>query len=303
MKVAEDFDAFVAIVDAGSISEAARALNVPRATLSRQLARLEERLGVRLLHRSTRSLVPTQAGEALYPRARALVDEARAAVAAVQRLDDVPRGLLRVSSAPFAGPILGELVSAFVRAYPEVAVELHTSTRHTDLAAEGFDLALRGGVVQDEGLIARTLFRSDTLAVATPEYLARHGRPEVPDDLAKHACVRGFKAGARPSTTWPLRDGGQVRVDGPFVTNDLMALVGAANSGLGVALLPRAAVELELASGQLVEVLAGVVGNDVSLALVWLEREFLDPKVRAFVDLATAWAADGRFGPARTGQL
>lgn len=295
MQLSEDFDAFVAIVDAGSISAAARALGVPRATLSRQLGRLESRLGVRLLNRTTRSLVLTRAGAALYPRARSLLEEAHAAVAAVQRLDDVPRGLLRLSSAPLTSPVLGALVSAFLRAYPEVQVELHTTTRHVDLAAEQIDVALRGGVVQDPGLIARRLFRTDMLAVAAPEYLRLNGTPENPEDLTRHSCLRGFIEGARPATSWPLVHGGKIEVDGPLVTNDLSALLEAAVQGLGVALLPQPLVQTEVAKGRLVEILKGVVGLEVSLSLVWLEREFMDPKVRRFVDLAVEWAADGRW--------
>jgi DNA-binding transcriptional LysR family regulator len=295
MKDSEDFDAFVAIVDAGSISEAARALGVPRASLSRQLGRLEERLGVRLLNRTTRSLVTTRAGDALYSRARSLVEAARAAVTAVQRLDDVPRGLLRVSSAPLNSQFLGALVSEFIGANPDVEVELRTTTQHVDLSAEQIDVALRGGIVRDPGLIARRLFRSDMLAVAAPKYLEMRGVPMHPADLARHVCLRGFVEGARPAAAWPLLDGGKIAVDGPLVTNDLKALLGAATSGLGIALLPRQLVETELACGLLVPVLEGRVGVEVSLSLVWLEREFVDPKVRAFVDLAVAWAAEGRW--------
>ena len=300
MQVSEDFDAFVAIVDAGSISEAARELGVPRATLSRQLARLEERLGVRLLNRTTRSLVPTRAGEALYPRARSLLQGAQAAVAAVQRLDEVPRGLLRVSSAPWESPVLGALVGAFIRAWPDVQVELRTSTRHIDLAADQIDVALRGGVVRDPSLIARRLFRSDMLAVAAPQYLAERGTPKAAEDLAGHVCLRGFVEGARPAAAWPLVNGGKIGVDGPFVTNDLMSLVGAAVHGLGIALLPRQLVKAALRDGGLVAVLDGVVGVEVSLSLVWLERQYVDPKVRAFVDLAAEWAAEGLFESAGT---
>jgi len=299
MQDAEDFDAFVAIVDAGSISEAARELAVPRATLSRHLARLEDRLGVSLLHRSTRSLVPTPAGEALYPRARSLVDGARAAVDAVQRLDDVPRGLLRVSSAPLHSPGLGSLVAEFVKSYPKVTVELQTSTRHIDLVSEQIDVAIRGGVVRDPNLIARKLIRTDMVAVASQGYLDERGRPTRPEDLAEHACLRGFEEGARPVTSWPLRNGGRIGVEGPLVTNDLMALLGASKNALGIALLPRELVQPELDTEELSYVLEDTVGIDVSLSLVWSEQRFLDPKIRAFIDMASARFADTRFGSGR----
>ncbi|MEO0592408.1 MAG: LysR family transcriptional regulator [Myxococcota bacterium] len=294
MHPAEDFDVFVAIADAGSISKAARQLGVPRATLSRQLVRLEERLGVRLLHRSTRSLLPTQAGEALYPRARGLIDAANAAVSAVRRLDDTPRGRLRVSSAPLHSPAVGSLIAEFVAMHPEVSVELQTTTRHIDLAAEQIDLAIRGGVVRDPNLIARRLLRSEMLAVASPDYLLKRGEPTSASELDQHACLLGYQGRGRPVTAWPLLDGGKVRVDGPLVSNDLMALCGAAIQGLGIALLPRDFVQNDLRAGVLVEILNGLVGLKVSLSLVWLERQFLEPKVRAFVELATEWAKDGR---------
>ena len=297
MKIAEDFDAFVAIVEAGSISEGARVLGMPRATLSRQLGRLEERLGTRLLHRSTRRMVPTPAGDTLYARARGLLEAAQAAVESVQRLDDVPRGPFRVSAAPVQTPVLGELIAEFVQTYPAVSVQLETTTRHVDLVAEHVDVALRAGVVRAPSLIARPLVRTELMAVASPAYLQNRGTPAKVSELVDHACMGGFDAGARPGNTWPLLGGGATPISGPLVTNDMMALRGAATAGLGIALLPDLLVDAALRSGELVPVLPGVVGVRTSLSLVWVEREFIDPKVRAFVEFAVRWAADGRFAP------
>ena len=265
MKASEDFDAFVAILDAGSISEAARDLDVPRASLSRQLARLEERLGVRLVHRSTRSLVATPAGEALYPRARALVLAANAAVESVARLDDVPRGLLRVSTPPHFDLRFGALFSTYLRTYPHVQIELQTSARHVDLAEEQVDVAIRGGVLRDTNLIARPLSRATMIAVAAPAYIKQRGSPSSVKELAEHTCLRGFAGGTRPNSKWPLRAGGEVEVSGPFVIADAIA------------------------EGRLVAILKEEVGLSVALSVVWKEREFLDPKIRAFVDLAVRW--------------
>jgi len=287
VNLAEDFEAFVAIVDAGSISEAARELRVARASLSRQLARLEERLGVRLLHRTTRRLVPSRAGEVLYPRARAIVEESAAAVEAVRLLDDVPRGLLRVSAPPTVSPSLGELIAAFMLEHPLVSVELIADTSHVDLASERVDVAMRAGVMRDPNLISRTLFRLHTQAFASTSYLARHGTPTTAEDLADHVCIRRFISGRRPATSWPLLDGGEVPVDGAFVSNDVMALMGALRGGLGIGLAPRELVAADVESGHLVQVLDGVVGLETTASLVWLERRFLDPKVRAFVDFIT----------------
>ncbi|MBV1859962.1 MAG: LysR family transcriptional regulator [Nannocystaceae bacterium] len=296
MKIAEDFDAFVAIVEAGNISEAARVLGTPRATLSRQLGRLEARLGARLLHRSTRRMVPTAAGETLYGRARGLLESAKAAVESVQRLDDVPRGPLRVSGPPMGTPVLGELVADYLAEFPAVTVELQTTTRHVDLAGEHVDVALRAGVIEEPSLIVRPLARVRLMAVASPDYLARCGTPGAVSELAQHVCIRGFDRGTRPGTTWPLGSGGTTPIRGPFVSNDLAAIKGAAVRGLGIALLPRLLIDDELESGALSLVLPETVGQQISMCLVWLEREFIDPKVRAFVDLAARWAADGRLG-------
>ncbi len=293
MQIAEDFDIFVAIVDAGSISEASRVLGVPRATLSRKLARLEERLGVRLLHRTTRRLIPTPAGEALYPRARSLVEAARASVEAVQRLDDVPRGLLRVSAAPLHTPVLGLLIGEFLQQYPQVQIELYTSARYVDLMGEQVDIALRGGVVQNPSLMVKPLLRTELFAFATPSYLARCGTPASPADLAGHNCLRGFVEGTRRATTWPLRDGTKVAVRGSLVTNDMMALQGATLAGTGIALLLEDFVRDEMARGELVTVLPETIGMEAALALVWAERAYLEPKVRAFIDTAVRWVANG----------
>lgn len=295
MKIAEDFDAFVAIVEAGNISEGARVLAMPRATLSRQLARLEERLGTRLLHRSTRRMVPTPAGETLYARARRLLDAANAAVESVQRLDDVPRGPFRVSAAPMQTRVLGELIAEFVQTHPAVSVQLETTTRHVDLVAENIDVALRAGTVREPSLIVRPLLRTDLLAVASPTYLQRRGTPADVSELVEHACMGGFEAGARPGHTWPLLAGGTTPISGPLVSNDMMVLKGAVTGGLGIALLPGLLIEAELEAGLFAPVLPGVVGLKTSLSLVWVERDFIDPKVRAFVECTVRWVAEGRF--------
>ncbi|MEO0603025.1 MAG: LysR family transcriptional regulator [Myxococcota bacterium] len=291
---AEDFEAFVGVADAGSISQAARDLGVPRATLSRQLARLEERLGVRLVHRSTRRLVLTAAGESLLPRARVAIRMTQAALNEVRRLDDVPRGRLRIATGPWETPAFGALIARFGLMNPEVTVEVSAETRHVDLVAEQFDVALRGGVVRDPQLTQRLLFRTDAIAVASPDYLAIHGVPSSPDDLEEHSCLCGFGGGSRPMTDWPLRDGGRVSVHGQLVTNDVQVLMGAVVNGLGIALLPRGLTQRTIDVGLLVPLLEGEVGEDTTISLLWQEREYMEPKVRAFVDLAVEWSSQQR---------
>lgn len=284
MEAAEGFTGFVAIVETGSVSAAARRLDLPRPTLSRQLARLEERLGVRLLHRTTRALTPTAAGQELYRRARRVVEEADAALAAVQRLDDVPRGLLRVSAPPMAGPRFALVISRFLAAWPEVSIEVLAELRHVDLVREGIDVALRGGPVRDPALVARRLGVADAVVVASPAYLEARGVPVTPDDLVDHECILGFEEGLRPQLRWPLLAGGEVAVSGRFVSNELLLRIHAAVAGQGLTLAPRQVVSAELESGRLRVVLEDLVGADGSMSIVYVERAFLEPKVRVFVD-------------------
>ncbi|MEM1348487.1 MAG: LysR family transcriptional regulator [Myxococcota bacterium] len=295
MKLTEDFDVFVAIVDAGSISAASRALSMPRATLSRQLRRLEERLNVQLVYRTARELVLTKAGERLYPRAKAMVLEAQNTVSLLQSFDNVPKGTLKLSSGPLDSRQLGAIIQEFLRAYPDIDVELHVTAEHVNLLDGRFDLAVRGGVIRDESLISRRLFGSELIALASPEYLSTHGAIEHTSDLAHHNCLRCFLSGIEPDLVWPLRDGGSVPVHGTFCSNDIVALLTATLGGMGIGLLPRTLVRPFVEEGRLVPVLEGVLGRDVSLSLVWVARDYLEPKVRAFIDFVSSQVDKNRW--------
>lgn len=282
---------FVRTVEARSISRAARELGVPRPTVGRRLARLEQKLGARLLRRTTRTMALTDAGEALFHRARAVVASVSDARDSVARRDDKVRGLLRVSAPPMGGEAFGGLVADFLAAHPEVRVELETSSRHVDLVAGGFDVAIRASSELAPGLVARNLARTRLLAVASPAYLARAGTPRRAADLAKHAGLVGFTRGEHPTTHWPRPRGGRVRVEARLASNDLPTLREAALRGHGVALLPLALVYDDVTEGRLVPVLPAQVGADVRIAVVYADRELVPPAVRAFVDAVAAWAA------------
>jgi DNA-binding transcriptional LysR family regulator len=276
---------FVAVVEAGSITGAARALGLPRETLGRRLGQLEERLGVRLLHRTTRRLAPSQAGEELYARARRILSEGAAAVEAVRSLDGVPRGRLRVTVPPNdAQQQMSEMLRTFMELYPHVEIEVLATPRHVDLIAEGFDVAVRAGPTLDPTLISRTLVHTELIAVAAPSYLRARGTPRSVDELASHECLRGYDAStSTPLRSWPLRDGGSVEVHGRFATNALPTLIDLAIAGSGIALLPELALRAAVTDGRLVRILPEL-GTRAQVAIVYPERELLDPKVRAFVD-------------------
>lgn len=282
--------AFVRIVGARSVSRAALELGLPRATLSRRLARLEERLGVRLLQRTTRTLSLTDAGETFYGNARLVIDAVAHAEESVRRADAAVRGPLRVSMPPRLHDSVHSMICDFAKAYPEVDLQLHFSSHYVDLRNGGYHLALRAGTHLEPGLLARTLMRLPVRAVASPDYLARKGTPANVRDLRRHQCLLGFARGELPESTWPLVRGGEVGVSGSFACNSVPLLVSAALAGLGIALLPHQAVSEPLAMGTLVQVLPKVLGTEARLSIVYAEREFMLPQVRAFIDAIAAWA-------------
>jgi DNA-binding transcriptional LysR family regulator len=283
--------AFSKTVEAKSVSRAAIELGVPRATISRRLARLEERLGARLLHRTTRSLALTDAGEALYGHARIVLDAVNHAEASVRRTDDAVRGDLRVSVPPIMNLGFYAMICDFAKRYPEVRLHINFSTQHVDLRSGGYDVALRASSDLEPGLIARTLWRAPVVAVASPTYLAERGTPRSPRELRNHRCLMSFARGEFPQTHWPFADGGKVQVEGAFYSNEITLLCEAALRGLGIAFLPMLLVSELIESGVLVHVLPGVIEADSRVAAVYLEREFVPPQVRAFVDVVAAWAA------------
>lgn len=176
-----------------SVSRAARELRVPRATIGRRLQRLEERLGVRLLRRSTRSLVLTDAGEAMYRHARIALDALREAELSVKRNDTSVRGDLRVTAPPITKPSFYAMIDAFALAYPDVRLQLHLSTRHVDLRRDGYDVAIRGTSQLEPGLVARNLGRTQLVGVASPAYLAQSGPLRSLRDLRQHRCLCGCR--------------------------------------------------------------------------------------------------------------
>ncbi|MCB9764217.1 MAG: LysR family transcriptional regulator [Alphaproteobacteria bacterium] len=285
MSTAEGFEELVTVVEEGSLTAAARALGLPRPTLSRRLARLEERLGVRLVHRTTRRLSVTPAGEALYAKARLVVQVAREAEAEARRVDDVPRGLLRVS-VPTGAPqqVLARWLVGFLDAYPEVQVEVVASSAHVDLVGEGFDVALRAGPVEDTSLIAHPLVRNERIAVASPAYLQARGTPCRPEDLRDHDCIVGYRAGIAPETHWPACGGGSIPVHGRLCTNQMEVRLHAAIQGQGIAMVFARLAAAALADGRLTQVLPDQLRHPERVSLVYRERAFLEPKIRAFVD-------------------
>lgn len=291
---------FARVVEDGSFSAAARALGVSLPAVSKQVARLEQQLEARLLHRTTRHLSLTEAGEVFHERCMRLLEDARAAQESVRRLHDAPRGLLRVSApVSFAAGELSPLLCAFFARYPEVHLELDASDRLVDLADEGFDLAIRLTEHPPQGLVARPLHGLRRVVCASPAYLRVHGEPTHPAELARHNCLSypRIDQGSR----WSFeRDGERVDVDvrGNLRSNSTGLLLRAACDGLGLLRVRDYTVRDDLQRGTLREVLGEwSPATRAAIYLLYLPNRRLPPKARVFIDfLLQAYASAGSAG-------
>ena len=277
---------FASVVQEGSLSGAARRLNLTRSAVSRQIAALEAHLAVRLLNRTTRTLSLTEAGQAFYHSCARMVEEAEAADRAVRRLAEHPVGTLRMSGPVIGHRLLMPLVQAYLDRYPEVKVDITFEDRYVDLVTEGYDLGVRVGHPSDSSLVARRLMPVRQVVVASPAYLQQHGSPSRPADLASHQWLI-YSLLNTPDRFTFTRRGQQVsvRVRGRLTVNGGPAIRDAMLAGLGMTLIPSFYVSEELTSGRLVEVLGDYEVSPSQLYAVFPHREYLPLKVRAMVDL------------------
>ena len=258
MDALADIAVFVRVVERGSFTLAADDLELSRAVVSKYLSRLEERLGARLLHRTTRRLSLTEAGAALFEASRGAIERIEEAEAAVAQLQSEPRGRLRVSAPMSFGILhLGPAMAEFARAYPRVTLDVTLDDRFVNLVEEGIDVAIRIGVLTDSSLVARKLSFAKAVACASPGYLEEHGEPEAPEDLASHNClIYSYLATAN---VWRFRapDGREipVAVNGTFRINNGIVLAEAAAAGHGILVTPSFYVAPMLRDGRLKRIL------------------------------------------------
>ena len=285
-----DILVFTRVADLGSFTAAAQRLSLPKSSVSARVARLEARLGARLLERSTRKLRLTSVGARYHEHARRVILELEQAAAAVELFRSQPSGVLRISTSVVMGQVLLRPVLAeFLRLHPAVQVIVDLSNRRVDLLEEGFDLALRAGTLPDSGLVARRLGHAGARLFAAPAYLRRRGLPRHPADLAGHDLLEGSPA--LSDAGWTLRHDGGERVEQTgarfrLVANDAVVLKAAALEGLGIASLPTFAVQEEMAAGQLRPVLPDWSTRQLDIFAVFPSHKSLSPALRAFVDLA-----------------
>ncbi len=275
---------FARVVQAGSFTGASRELGMPKSTVSRKVSELETRLGARLLQRTTRKLSLTDVGHTYYQHAQRVVAEVEEAERAVTRLQEVPRGLLRVTT-PLNFGFLGPIVASFLRRHPEVQVELVGADRIVDLVQEGFDVAVRAGPLADSTLVARRLGALQSFLVASPRFLRMHGTPKQPEDLERFDCV--VFAGASDPTTWRLSLDGKTRavqVSPRLLVNDFEFLDEAARQGLGIAMLPLFRCIDDLRTKRLTRVLPAWCSPQAPIHAVYPSTRHLSPTLRAFLD-------------------
>jgi DNA-binding transcriptional LysR family regulator len=282
---------FVKVVELSSFTAAADALEMSQPVVSKAVTRLEEKLGARLLNRTTRRLSLTEAGAELYRRSARALAEIEDAELEVARFQTEPRGTLRVS-APTSFSILhlGPALQAFTERFPGVSVEMHLDDRQVDLVEEGYDLAIRIARLQDSNLIARKLAPCRQVLCASPSYLAKRGVPERPEDLLEHSCIV-YSLVSTPRE-WRLIDSNGetsvVPINGALTSNNGLLNRSAAIAGAGIVLLPAFYIGEELRSGQLKAVLTEFKLAELAIYAVYPERRNLTPKVRAFVDFLAA---------------
>ena len=266
---------FLKVVETGSFTAAAAALGVQKSSVSRGVAALEAELGIRLLQRTTRRLSLTDAGRAYHDRARDALAGLEEAREAVSSLGAEPRGLVRVTApVDLAGP-LATVTRAFLARYPAVRVEMVLTARLVDLVREGFDLAVRAGVLTDSSLLSRRIGATDLGLFASPAYLDRAGRPRRPADLEAHECVL-FRAGGS-SATWRLsgpRGDEPVAVRGRIDTDEFAFVLAMLRAGQGIGLAPVFEFGPLVAAGELERVLPRHVQRGAAVHVVWPSRRY-----------------------------
>ncbi len=286
MTKADDMILFVQVVEEGSFSRVAEKLSLTNSVVSKRIARLEENLNTQLIYRTTRKLSLTDAGRALYNKAKIAKSAFQEAENAVTGYGEDMKGHIRITmpvvSANF---IFSESIAEFCKQHPEVSVELQITNRLVDLIEEGFDLALRTAVLEDSSLIARRLIDSQWIICATPAYLKQYGTPQTPEQLQNHECLV-YKFDNTANNTWPLYMDGKeqlISVYGRFYSNHLSAIKQAALSDLGIAFLPQVLIYEEIQKNTLTQILQCFTSKKLGLYAVYPKARQPDQKLKLLV--------------------
>lgn len=281
---------FVRVAETGSFVEAGRLLGVSASAVSKSIARMEEKLGARLFRRSTRSITLTAEGTLFLLRSRRILAEVEAAELELSLATTVPRGRLRVSL-PLVSSLVLPVLSEFMGTYPDIELDLDFTDRLVDVIEEGFDAVVRTGNPADSRLSARHLGNFRSMLFASPDYLEKHGIPEVPADLMTHICLHFRSPNSGKLDVWPIccdAFAAPIQLPISMICNNIETRVCFALNGRGIAFLPDYSVKAYLDEGRLRPVLTNHVQRTGSLHVLWPASKHPSPKVRAFVDFLRA---------------
>jgi DNA-binding transcriptional LysR family regulator len=293
-----DIAVFAQVVESGSFTAAAERLSLSKSVVSKYVTRLENRLGARLFYRTTRRLSLTEVGRTFYERSRRGLQEIEEAEAEVSHLQGEPRGTLRLNTPMSFGILhIAPALPEFLRRYPEVSIDMNLDDRQVDVIEEGFDLSVRISDLPDSSLVARRLGPCRHAVVASPDYLDRHGTPTTPDELKHHSIISfRYQESARE---WHFRSPDNktvsVAVSGSFQANNSLALREALLGGIGITRTPTFVVGEDIQTGRLRPILANYETLEVSIFLVYPQRQHLSPKVRAFVEFFVERISDSPY--------
>lgn len=281
--------AFVAVAQQLSFSRAARELGVTPSSLSQMIRSLEARMGIRLLNRTTRSVATTPAGDALFQRLRPAMEEIASALEGAARFRDAPAGAVRVHTFRLAARAYIEpVLAAFKRAYPEILIDITVDDAVVDIVAGGWDVSIRLGEVVEKDMVGVPLGgEMRQYAVASPEYLARHGVPRVPEDLHRHDCIRWRWSGQPLPYNWEFRRDGkwfELVVDGKLIVSERPMMMAACLDGAGIAFASNLEADDHVASGRLVRLLEPWCGYYPGFFLCYPRQRQMAPALRAFID-------------------
>lgn len=291
---------FTRIVELGSFTEAANVLNIPRATATHAIKELEKRLGARLLDRTTRQVQPTLDGQAFYERSKRILAELEDAETSLSTQVANPHGTLRLDlHGAHATKIILPRIREFRERYPQIDVVISSGDRLVDLVKEGIDCVVRAGRPRDSSLVVRRLADMPEIICASPEYLARHGTPTHPDELAEHQGIGFFSRGSDHRYPFTVIVDGETKefdASGWISVSDAECYTSAALAGCGLIQVPRFRLEQHLQAGRLIQVLPGWACPDLPVCALYPFHRQLSPRVRVFID----WARDlyvEKFGP------
>ncbi len=287
-----DISVFVAVVDTGSFTAAADKLALSKSQVSKCVNRLESNLGARLLNRTTRRLRMTEAGTTLYEKSKRALEQIDDAQSAVSRLQGAPRGTLVVSASIAFGSVqLPAVVRELAGRFPDLSIELRLEDRHIDLVREGIDVAIRiTEEARDSTLVYRRLGRNRQVVCASPDYIARHGAPRTPQDLASHQCIAQTQRATPRTWHFTATDGSKLSIDVParVLISSALAVREAALQGVGIVELNWYLVGPDIAAGRLVRLLPEFEPKELSIYAVFPQRRYLAPKVQVFLDAIAA---------------